>query len=300
MPERTVEPIDWSRASSGDPRFEKDRTGTPEATDKTAALRLSIQTTRNRMSETLDEIGERLNPEHLKEQVKDSIHDATIGKVKIMAQNVTNRAMDTERSLVRAISENPIPAAMVGVGLGWLVMNARKSSRPMRGTYPNFDAPGYPSTSSRSYPYTDDARFGSAEGSAGGTDGVRQRADHIVSDVKDKAGELADRVQHVASDVKSETLHQADRLGDRFDESPLALGAISVAIGIAVGLALPATQKESALMGDTRDRLVDRVRGAASETKHKVQNVAGRVLEDAQSTAKQAARDEGLTQQTPV
>jgi len=300
MAEPTVEPTSWSLASSGDPPFGRDRKGKLEASDTTVALRQSIQSTRDRMSDTLNEIGERLNPEHLKEQVKDSIHDATIGKVKIMAQNATNKAMDTERSLVRAISENPIPAAMIGVGLGWLVMNARKSSGPRRGTYPNFDQPGYPSTSSRSYPYTDDARFGAAEGTAGGTGGVRQRADHIVSEVKDKAGELADRVQHAAADVKSETQHQADRLGDRFHESPLALGAISVAIGIAVGLALPATQKESAFMGDTRDRLVDRVRGAASDTKQKVENVAGRVLEEAQSTAKQAARDEGLTHQTSM
>ena len=47
-------------------------------------------------------------------------------------------------------------------------------------------------------------------------------------------------------------------------------------------------------MGGARDQLVDRVREVAQETKDKVQHVAERVMDQAQTTGKEAAREEGL------
>ena len=116
---------------------ETDDYGTDERTD-TAAIRADIRETRERMSQTLDGIGERLNPQVLKQQVRDeiqerkqqlkeNIREATIGRAQHMARDAAGRVTETRRGIADAIRENPIPAAMVGIGLGWLLYNGRRS-----------------------------------------------------------------------------------------------------------------------------------------------------------------------------
>ncbi|MFN2398223.1 MAG: DUF3618 domain-containing protein [Gemmatimonadaceae bacterium] len=289
MSEKTVEP---RRSLDG---------GVAEA----AAIQSDISATRERMSHTLGQIGERLNPQHLKDKVKEGIHDATIGKVKNMAQKTANRVQETGHSITDTIRENPIPAALVGVGLGWLFFSKRRSvaNNVGRQTYRD-------SAQSRggAYSYSDYTSSGSTsdghgtgfEGTQSTAERVKDRADEIVGDIKEKAGEVADKAKDVASDVGERSRYEASRVEDRFYENPLAIGAIAIAAGVAAGLALPATHKETTLVGAARDRFVDRVREVAAETKDKVENVADRVMDEAKSTAKEAAREEGLTSQPSV
>src|ERR671917_2654521 len=61
--------------------------------------RAEIERTRADMGETVDAIQQRLSPENLKEQAKDRVRETTVG-----------RAMET-------IRENPLPAALTGIGL---------------------------------------------------------------------------------------------------------------------------------------------------------------------------------------
>jgi hypothetical protein len=106
---------------------------------------------------------------------------------------------------------------------------------------------------------------------------------------------VAERTQHAAQAVAQQTRTQVRRVEDRFDEQPLVVGAATLALGLAAGLALPPSDREVRLMGDARDRLVDRVKDVAEEAAGKVQHVAARVMDEAQDTAREAARDEGLT-----
>src|SRR3954471_74061 len=126
-----------------------DAVGTDEiaATDDTAETRAGIEETRTEMSETIEAIQERLNPQHLKEQVKDqvreqfqeakaTVREATIGKAEDMARNVGNTVDQARYGLMETIRQNPVPAALVGIGLGWLFMNKR--SAPSR-RYARYD-----------------------------------------------------------------------------------------------------------------------------------------------------------------
>ena len=63
-------------------------------------------------------------------------------------------------------------------------------------------------------------------------------------------------------------------------ESPLALGAVAVALGTAIGLAVPATRRENEWMGETRDKLVDRAQSVAQDTMNQVQDVARKVTDE--------------------
>ncbi len=273
-----------------------------EATAEPAVIRAEIYETRERLGETIEEIGERLNPNRLKEQVKENIRDATIGRVENMAQNAVERVSETRRTLTNTIRENPIPSAMVGIGLGWLLWNQRRqgsfgtTSRYAAGTGRSrgFASAGSAAVGGTEFagPYAEpSAAFGATGGISAQSGGIGET---VKESVKDTAGQLADRAQNVAGTVAEQTRIQTRRVEDQFYESPLAIGAATLALGVAAGLAIPATRQEAQLVGDARDKLVDRVRNVARETADKVQNVAERVMDEASTTGREAAREEGL------
>jgi ElaB/YqjD/DUF883 family membrane-anchored ribosome-binding protein len=95
-----------------------------------AELRERIETTRTRMGETIEAIGDRVNPErvktelkaHAKEQVRE-IKDNVKMKARSTMRDVKHEVRDTGRGIWDTIRENPIPAGMVGIGLAWLLAN---------------------------------------------------------------------------------------------------------------------------------------------------------------------------------
>lgn len=276
--------------------IELDRDGDADIT----ALRADIRDTRERMGQTVEDIGHRLNPDRLKQRFKDDLHDATIGKAEHMAKNAAGRVDATRHSFMDHIRENPIPSAMVGIGLGWLLFNSRRDyevepvfipDEQLRADYGPYD---------EYYPPMPDGQEG---------EGMIARGREKVSELKDSALEaghdVADRARDRVSGIAHETRHRfeditdraqdriehmrhsrgsmeggqdvrmrAHRLENRFEEtlhdSPLAVGAAAVAIGMAIGLSAPATKRESEIMGDTRDRLLDNARDAAREAREKV------------------------------
>jgi len=131
-----------------------------------------IEQTRTEMASTIDAIRDKLDPATLTQQAKDSLREATIGRAQEavgnavdtakeavsnavdIAKEAVSDAMDTARDAVRrpvravretsstlmdTIRENPVPAAMIGIGLGWLVMSAQRNSERNRWRDPNYD-----------------------------------------------------------------------------------------------------------------------------------------------------------------
>src|ERR1044072_1181996 len=56
--------------------------------ENTEQLRADIEDTRADMTQTINEIQERLSPEHLVGQVKETVREATIGKVEKVMERV--------------------------------------------------------------------------------------------------------------------------------------------------------------------------------------------------------------------
>jgi hypothetical protein len=91
--------------------------------------------TREEMTGTVEEIGDRLDPRNVVAEATGSVRDATIGKVESVATqasdmvgNLPQSAQQAGTGIVDAIRRNPVPAAMVGIGLGWLAISSRGSS----------------------------------------------------------------------------------------------------------------------------------------------------------------------------
>lgn len=266
-------------------------TGEPEV-DEVEVTRVEIERTRADMSETVDAIQNKLSPQNLKEQAKDRVKEATVG-----------RAQEAGSGVVETIRQNPLPAALTGLGLGWLLMSARKQGTTRPGYQQGYvrtyrdDAYAYPATYEERGP----------EGSSAVGD-ARDKVGEVAGRAQDRAGRAADQVQHKAERAATRTRNQAERLGDQaryqarrassgfqrmLRENPLAVGALAAGAGAAVGLAIPETYKEHEVMGEARDNLVEKAQEKAQETQQKVQRVA----EEAQSAAKEEAGNQGLTDQ---
>ena len=91
------------------------------------AIRADIERTRERLGETVEALGAQLNPTHLKQRVKDSVREATIGRVQHMASMTRDRINETGRGLAQTIRDNPLPAAVAAGGIGWLLLSTRES-----------------------------------------------------------------------------------------------------------------------------------------------------------------------------
>ena len=79
----------------------------------------------------------------------------------------------------------------------------------------------------------------------------------------------ADSVRHVAAGRQPVSKRDAD--------NPLAVGAIAAGIGAAIGFALPETERENELMGQSRDAMVDRAQDLARDAAERVTNAADSV-----------------------
>jgi ElaB/YqjD/DUF883 family membrane-anchored ribosome-binding protein len=303
-------------------------------------IRESIRQTRADMTETIDALQERLSPSHMKDQVKEHVREqytqlrntirvATVGKVEDMVERMSDTVNVTRRSIMETVSANPVPSALVGIGLAWLWMNRRssssgysdysgyrgrdrqsraRSSSGMSGGYDWDDVSGryadrdwqrdnrdWQRDTGTGGTLTDKA--GGAISAAAGK--VQETASNLADRTKETASHLADRTKETVSGlvdqanekyayVSERAQYQARRVEELFDssmqQSPLAVGAVALAIGTAVGLAIPQTRKENELMGEARDTLVDKAQSVASDAIGKVQQVAEKVVNETTST----------------
>ena len=273
--------------------------------DETEIIAADIRITQERLGDTVEEIGERFNPTRLKEELKSDIRDATIGKVENMAQQTADMMSDAQRSLKQSIRENPIPVVLVGLGLGWMILNAstRKKRMVADSQYDDYQRRGARSTYDDQQGYAWSTMYDQQQGmgyddESGTLDRARNKAGAVVDSVKQKTSHLADETQRKASEmgdrVAEQTRVQTRRVERAFEDNPLVIGAAALALGLAAGLAIPSTEKEDELVGETRDELVDKVRDVAEDTKAKVQQVAERVMDQAETTAKDSAHEVGL------
>jgi ElaB/YqjD/DUF883 family membrane-anchored ribosome-binding protein len=233
-----------------------------------------IGQTRNRLSRDIDELGNKLSPQNLKEEAKSAIKGAAQGAV----SNVGEQARRTGSRLVEVIRENPLPVIAVGAGVTWLL--TQRSHSQVSG-----------SRMAR-YAYTGPERRQGDSWQSGS--GIRGRVGDAVSGVKDSVGEAAssvaeragefkeragERIGDLGSEARRKTRRIKTNLQHAAEENPLALAIGAAVVGLALGMLLPGTQREDELMGSSRDQLVDRAERTAERVKDAAVE-AGRELKE--------------------
>ena len=239
----------------------------PETQAEVEVLENEIAATRYEMTDTVQTIGERLDPAHVVQGAKDTVREATVGKVEHMTSNVVENATDAGSGIVETIRRNPVPTALAAIGIGWLLMNRSDG----RGSYRS-DAWDDRWRDSERYRYA-------GYSSSGGDRGITDRAGETIDQMGRKAGQVADDVRSTVGsnvgqlpDQVGSTAREVRSNAERFaKDSPLALGAAAFAVGAAIGMALPETEVERNVLGGPAGTAIEKAQRAASDAVQQLQ-----------------------------
>ena len=255
------------------------RVGMEDAAEgRTREIRAEIDRTREDMSETVNEIQERLRPSNLASNAAETVKQTAKNKARELAHSEP----------VEYASENRVPVAMVGIGIigaTWLALagrNERSSPRYYR---------------RRDY-YTPGEDWRTADSSTGyDPDDTYRRTRDLDRGVT--AGRVAG-TSYQGTDPGPRTYSRrsyASRYGNgsatsylrrTWDRNPLVVGAASLVVGALVGLSVPETERENQLMGDARDNMVDTIQETVREKVDQVQQAATSAVDSVQDAAKNA------------
>ena len=282
--------------------YDKSRDAEAAGTTSTSAIRADIERTRERLGATVEALGAQLNPSNLKQRVKDSVREATIGKVQHMASNTSERITETGRGLAQVIRDNPLPAAVAAAGLGWLILSSRDQRETRRpGAEPYEFGNDTESSQSKVRETMRNVAGTVADKAHDLTERAGDATHRVVEKAKEAGGLVAEKADAAVHSVQQRTSSGTRRIGNQFEDTPIGMGAVALALGLAIGMSVPATRKEVALMGDARDKLLDKTRERVADTAERVERVVERampevknVVRDAAREVREAARDEGL------
>jgi hypothetical protein len=237
------------------------RTASTKA-DRTREIRAEIEQTREDMSDTVNAIQDRLHPSALASTAVDSLKNAAQDRVRDIADSDT----------VQSIKSNPLPTAMIGIGvmgLAWLAFGRRGAGNG----YQEVTATRDWRTQLKEDPDADvdrgDSRFHPA---------AKQRIQESPA-----AGLTTQATRSV---------RQAQgALRRSWNDNPLLIGAAAAVLGGLVAASIPETDAENRLMGETRDDMFEGVQQAVKDKVGEVHTAATNALEQVQKVA-------GLTSDT--
>ena len=278
-------------------------TGTMDPGDKSAAqIEREVEGTRARLAQNLEALRESVSPGNLMDQAVDYVR--------------TSGGPEFAQSLGRAVRENPLPVALIGAGLGWLLLSGGRSSTSSASSSTSQTRPssatvsyrtvteggvtrvieaGRSDSSATSYSMTSSSTGGPSmtERAGAAASGMAERvgdaAGQAYQSAADAAGSVVQRVSDAASsvargasDLGQDLRHQASRTGGQaqggLDWLLREQPLVVGAVGVALGAALGALLPGT----ETEDRLM----GEASDSlTRQVKDAAGEGYERVQQVA---------------
>jgi ElaB/YqjD/DUF883 family membrane-anchored ribosome-binding protein len=204
-------------------------------------IQADIARTRGDMDATLHAIEQRLTPGQLVDQGLDYLRNSG--------------AREFASNLGGSVKNNPLPVALVGIGIAWLMATGNRKPP---------------------YAYTETESSGP---------GMMQRASERMASTKDSLSQTTQSARERIGQVRQTARQQMDRVKDQaqrirsgydamVQDQPLALGAIGLAIGACLAAVTPRTRQEDELMGEASDRLSQQVTEAGKEQLERAQQVA--------------------------
>lgn len=249
---------------------------------ETEHIHREIEATRADMSETIDAIQERLRPENIAAEARDRVRDAARDKVSSLARTARHKAEEMmardswSAAMLRRMADNPVPTALTGVGLAWLAFAGQGRRRDYGYDEEHYGRRSYsePGTSWREADdYGRSADYGRQDEEPG-----------IVARTQDATGRVTARVRVMTQGAGSQTRRAQSQLQRFMHRNPLMAGAGAFVLGALVGLVVPETERENAMMGETRDDLLER---AQERTREMAETAAESVREAAGQAASQ-------------
>ena len=247
---------DTDRAPSR-PRVTASKASTPTAArySRTREIRAEIEQTREDLSETVNAIQDRLQPSTLASNAVDSVKDAARERFRDIA--------DTET--VQYVRANPMPTAMIGIGLAglaWLAFGRETQD-----------------TRSRDWDGRRDWRVRS------GYEFERDRelpGDQMAYEPARPRGAMREESRDLVQRTRQTARRAQSTLRRTWDENPFLIGAAAAVFGALVAASVPATESENRVMGQTRDNLVEGVQQVVKDKVQAVENAATNAVSQVQ------------------
>lgn len=242
----------------------------------------------------------------LGQQTKAAMRDATIGRVERMANTTSQTSKYVGSTTIQTIKQNPGPAALTALGVGWLVMNGKGSgsqSSAGQSSQSTLSSEGQllegmddqaPSKADQVQETAGDVAGQVQDGVSTAATQVQETATQVASQVQDTVSGAAGHVKETAGNLATQAKQAPNRFRTMIETNPLPLGLLALALGGVAALSLPETQREHELLGEARDSLVDRAQAGAQTVMEKVQHVTEEVGE----TVEKEAKYQGLTPDT--
>ena len=273
-----------------------------------AELTQTVETLKTKITDTASDIRHKASPEYIKAEVSDYVAEKGRHWMDNLKQQAMDNPMQTMAAaaavavpalkLARAV---PMPLWLIGVGFALASPRARNAiagSLPL-GEIDRTVSEAREQARSSLRTVQDQAQGAMAEtrdAAFAKASDLREATSQMVDDVKDRAAGYADAVRDKVSataDMAQETLRTSQQkaaetfastrrsaesmvrdAGSIVRDNAAVVGGIGLAIGALIAAALPSTAVERQTMGDASDALrekaVDEVKSAASDTAAKV------------------------------
>lgn len=283
---------------------------------ETDRIEHDLARTRARMDSRLDELQDHLTP-------KQMLNDA-------FAYFRGGEGADFTSDLVTRARANPLPVALVGVGIAWLMASGQGSAThrtPSRIPGDDLEARlRLAEADVRRFDHDDDdsyaGRLDDARGKVVGVArGASENAASYAQRIKDAVAGAAQTVRAKSHDLTAGASDAFGRLGDSASAhgaslqegtdsmvrsgrstlssvaaNPFALGAVAALVGIVAGALLPTSDEEEQALGSVATRL----RTAGRDLAQDVVDRGGRIATDTLGAVKDSAEAHGLTGDKPV
>jgi hypothetical protein len=211
--------------------------------------------------------------------------------------DISGKTSGFVRDLGEAARQNPLSAALIGMGVLWLFTGGRAERagelvrRSGLDRIPDAANDAFEAARSTVKSGTDaigervmSAKDALRDGSVGALDSAARFGRDSADTAAEYAGSMPRTGAEMIDAVRS-------NLTDIFKAQPLALGAIGLAIGAGIAAAFPPTEVEAAYLGETSDTVKSKAGEFAAEQTARATTVAGAVM----GAVSEEARRQGLT-----
>jgi len=296
------------------------------------AIRSDIDVTRRRMDDTMNALGDRLNPQHLLDEVLGFFRsDGGNGDNRLtqVREKITSSAGTAMQAIGDSVKNNPVPALLIGAGVAWMIYEGRraKSATGYAEYTSSYGGSGTSAAGRRDpdsyydepleYPAgtdSDDTAAGEGGSKLGQLkDSISEKATEVGDQVKDKLASASDAVRNKVGALGK----QVGALGKRAGE--LGAGAKETTRELytktreqanttvehhplEVGLAALAAGLVAGLILPTPDAVnravgptADKLRARTKEAGAEMLEKGKRVAEAATGALKEEAESQGLT-----
>lgn len=240
---------------------------------ETDRIEADLNKSRNKLSDTLDALGNKLSPDQIASEVAGMAKEQAIR----IASNVKN-------GVTRQVRDNPLPLLLIGAGVALMLYNNRSKSESSSLSADDWSHDRRYRTieearwaTPRMPNETDDAYNDRVHDVYASALGLKQKAGEALNEFKARVLSAVDSAKHAAADARdrisgvfsdvahsasdgaryirhqakdgaryvghkaSEVRHVAE---DRYQENPLAVGAILLGVGAVIGALSPLSQTE--------------------------------------------------------